>query len=117
MLEYPLLRPEDVAVGDIVPATSKGNSSMSALKLFSGGIFGKMFSPHPEIDTAKCRGCGECKNSCPQHTIVMVKSGGKTVAHIEREKCIRCYCCQELCPFTAIRTKRNIILRAVSKFR
>lgn len=117
LLEYPLLRPKDVAIGDIVPATSKGNSSMSALKLFSGGIFGRILSPRPEIDTAKCRGCGECKNSCPQHTIFMVQAGGKTVAHIEREKCIRCYCCQELCPFTAIRTKRNIILRAVSKFR
>ena len=116
-LEYPLLAPEEVAIRDIVPATSHGTSSVSALKIFSGGIFGKMLSPHPEIDIAKCRGCGECKNSCPQHTIVMVKSGRKTVAHIERKNCIRCYCCQELCPFTAIKTKRNIILKAVSKFK
>lgn len=117
LLEYPLLCPKDVAVQNIVPAASRGKTSISALKIFSGGIFGKILSPRPEIDTAKCRGCGECKTSCPQHTIDMISAGGKKVARIDRKNCIRCYCCQELCPFTAIKTKRNIILRAVSKFR
>lgn len=117
LLEYPFLRPDEVKISDIVPAASKGTVSVSALKIFSGGAFGKILSPRPEIEKAKCRGCGECMRSCPQHTIEMIKSKDKTVAHIKREKCIRCYCCQELCPFVAIKTKRNIILRLVSELK
>lgn len=115
--EYPFLLPEQVKISDIVPATSKGTVSVSALKIFSGGIFGKILSPRPEVDRKKCRACGECVKSCPQHTVEMKEYRGKTAAHINREKCIRCYCCQELCPFVAIKTKRNIILRLVSKLK
>jgi formate hydrogenlyase subunit 6/NADH:ubiquinone oxidoreductase subunit I len=27
--------------------------------------------------------------------------------HVDLSKCIRCFCCQELCPYHAVEIKRN----------
>ena len=83
-----------------------------ALGFFSRGAMGKIFMPRPVI-TNKCRACGECVASCPQSTIKIENGRAK----INRKNCIRCYCCQELCPFTAIKTHRNLILKIVNKLR
>ena len=56
---------------------------------------------------------GECVASCPQHTIELRVKNGKKIAHIRHSDCIRCYCCQELCPFEAIQVKKNLIIRIV----
>ena len=32
-------------------------------------------------------------------------------AFINREKCIKCYCCQELCPKKAIKVKRSVFFK------
>lgn len=82
------------------------------LGFFSRGAMGKIFMPHPVI-TNKCRACGECVASCPQSTIKIENGRAK----INRKNCIRCYCCQELCPFTAIKTHRNPIIKIVNKLR
>ena len=63
------------------------------------------------IQGGKCRGCGECVASCPQHTIGLTVKNGKKIARIRHADCIRCYCCQELCPFEAIRIKKNFVIR------
>lgn len=49
--------------------------------------------PFPRIRET-CTGCGTCLEHCPPQ--VMRVEGGR--ACIELERCIRCYCCQELCP-------------------
>ena len=54
-------------------------------------------------------GCGLCARSCPQKTIVMVKGKARIIA----SDCIKCYCCQELCTFKAVRIKKSIIYRLV----
>ncbi len=69
----------------------------------------KFLEPRPVIDRKKCVGCGTCMRSCPGKTIVMVKKKAK----IRPEGCIRCYCCQELCTFKAVRIKKSIFLRLV----
>jgi len=83
-----------------------------ALKIFSRGAIGKIFMPHPVI-TNKCRECGECVAACPRSTIRLVDGRAK----INRKNCIRCYCCQELCPFVAIKTHRNPIIKIVNKLK
>ena len=85
---------------------------LAELRFFSHGIMGRFFMPSPSV-TKKCRGCGECAASCPEHTIKI--SNGR--AHIDASKCIRCYCCQELCPFTAITIKRNIFINIINNFK
>ena len=110
------VNPENVMMHDFVePDSTKGGGSV--LTYFSTGVWGKIFAPKPNINLDKCRGCGECAASCPQHTIEMRKNkNGKRYAHIVRKDCIRCFCCQELCPFIAIDTKKNFILSIITKF-
>ena len=89
------------------------NRAPSILTFFSGGKIGRFFMPRPVPIRDKCRGCGECVASCPQHTIELQVKNGKKIAHIRHSDCIRCYCCQELCPFEAIEVKKNLLLRIV----
>ena len=35
------------------------------------------------------------------------------IAHINKKNCIKCFCCQELCPSNAVDIKKNLILRLV----
>ena len=100
---------DELFVSDFVVPRSH---NLGALTFFSSGKMGEIFRPRPYV-TKMCRACGECVRSCPQHTIEL--SGGR--AKIDAKKCIRCFCCQELCPFKAIKTRRNPILNAISKIK
>ena len=87
------------------------NRAPSVLTVLSRGKLGRFFMPRPVAMADQCKGCGECVASCPQHTIELVVKNGKKLAHIQHKNCIRCYCCQELCPFTAIKVRKNWIIR------
>ena len=56
---------------------------------------------YPEFIHSECRHCLKCVNVCPAKALEM--KGGRI--HISRRKCIRCYCCHEMCPFDAIKIK------------
>ena len=103
----------DVSNVMIKEPDSAQNRAPSLLTKFSSGKIGRFFMPRPIADASKCRGCGECVASCPQHTIVLDQKNGKKIARIRHADCIRCYCCQELCPFEAIRIKKNFIIRLI----
>lgn len=98
---------------DFVQSDSNRGSSAGILLFFSQGKLGRIFMPRPEIKKAECRGCGECVRSCPQKTISLENN----IAKINFGKCIRCYCCQELCPFGAIGIKRNLIIGTIGKIK
>ena len=51
-------------------------------------------------------------SSCPAHTITLDKA--RRIAVIEPDPCIKCFCCQELCPKDAIKVKKNPILKLVN---
>lgn len=54
---------------------------------------------HYEIDSAKCRGCTVCKQSCPAGAI----SGDLKKPHlIDQKLCVKCGRCLEKCRFSAI---------------
>ena len=59
----------------------------------------------PVVDREKCKACGNCIAVCPAKTIKMVDKK----AHIYHDKCIRCYCCHEFCPYNAIELKKPLM--------
>ena len=63
--------------------------------------------PRPVFTHRKCDGCGVCMRSCPAKAITMNE---KRRPQVDLGACIRCYCCQELCPKTDIEVKRNRII-------
>lgn len=62
--------------------------------------------PRPVFTHKKCDGCGTCMRACPAKAITL-DSGRRP--HVNVKTCIRCYCCQELCPKNDVEVRRNPI--------
>ena len=64
--------------------------------------------PRPVFTHRACDGCGTCMRACPAKAIAM---DGQRRPQVDLRKCIRCYCCQELCPKTDVEVSRSPLLR------
>jgi len=64
----------------------------------------------PAIQRGQCELCELCAKHCPPQ--VMSIRNGKL--QIDYDSCIRCFCCQELCPHGAILTEQGLLLRLAS---
>ena len=60
----------------------------------------------PEI-AANCVCCGECVRHCPPQAMTLADRE----VRIDYRRCIRCFCCQELCPHGAVLTRQGALLR------
>jgi uncharacterized protein (DUF362 family)/Pyruvate/2-oxoacid:ferredoxin oxidoreductase delta subunit len=60
----------------------------------------------PEIQQ-NCQRCGHCVTHCPPRAMTLNMSG----VQIDYGLCIRCFCCQELCPHNAITTRQGLLLK------
>jgi len=59
----------------------------------------------PQIDSARCTGCGRCVAVCPEKIITLDVSGFRKHAEIRFfERCTLCGCCVTSCPVAAIET-------------
>lgn len=65
----------------------------------------------PEFNHGECKRCRMCKDSCPPNAIDMIK--GYPI--VDYDKCIRCFCCHELCTYKAIKIKRPMLVRILSR--
>lgn len=76
-----------------------------------------LISPKPVIDPAKCDLCGTCVRVCPaQPKAVDWHEGDKSrPPAYNYDRCIRCFCCQELCPELAISIKTPFLARLAQK--
>lgn len=61
----------------------------------------------PVVDEKKCKLCGECWKICPAKVITHNVKG----VHFDYDRCIRCYCCLEVCPYGAISAKEPLLGR------
>ncbi len=93
------VKPDEVGCGAFLLPDAKKGRRFDRIPPF--------LQPKPYIDPTTCRGCQLCVKSCPQKTIRMVKGKAK----IKDGGCIKCYCCQELCTFKAVKIKKSIIYR------
>jgi uncharacterized protein (DUF362 family)/NAD-dependent dihydropyrimidine dehydrogenase PreA subunit len=69
------------------------------------------------IDYEKCDKCGTCIKMCPLElkAIDWVDgTGEKRPAH-NHNRCVRCYCCQELCPQGAITVRKSFLSKAFTR--
>lgn len=67
----------------------------------------------PEVDPAKCTGCGWCVAVCPPHVLSLhVAHWKKTSTLHAPAQCTGCSDCAVVCPFHAIRMRKERPLAA-----
>ena len=64
----------------------------------------KHVTQRPAVNEGLCRSCGECSRYCPALAI----TPERTYVVFDYDKCIRCYCCIEVCPYGALETKETL---------
>jgi uncharacterized protein (DUF362 family)/ferredoxin len=65
------------------------------------GFIRRHLLQRPVCDDNLCRMCGECREFCPA---VAIGSASEKIV-FDYERCIRCYCCIEICPVGALHTR------------
>lgn len=71
------------------------------------------FTSRPEVDAAKCELCGVCVRACPPEAI---RVEGESL-RFDYQRCIRCFCCRELCPHAALTLRDGWLLNLMKKVR
>jgi len=80
------------------------------------GYFRRHLVQRPVCDDSLCKLCGECWKYCPAKAI----SPARKKIRFDYDKCIRCYCCAEVCPQGALSTHETLtgkVARRVLKMR
>jgi len=72
-------------------------------------VFGALVARYATIDQEKCKRCGECALNCPSHAISRDSVTG--CYRVNRDECISCYCCDEVCPHDAISIQPGLLKR------
>ena len=61
------------------------------------------FARLPQIDTARCTGCGWCVAACPLHLLSLEPQGWKKKSVLgNASACTGCRLCEIRCPFNVI---------------
>jgi uncharacterized protein (DUF362 family) len=66
------------------------------------------FTPRPHPVPDLCTGCGRCAEICPRKAITVQKEHPR----VDLKRCIRCFCCEELCEYGAIHVKKPLFARS-----
>jgi len=73
------------------------------------GVIRRHFLARPAVERRLCRMCGECRKICPVQAI----GEREKRLIISYDRCIRCYCCLEICPYGAMRKEEEFPARAL----
>ncbi len=92
------------------PATYHEGHGLGGLNFFQRAIspyFKSAMSVKPFIDAKRCKLCGSCMKACPVGAIDL----NHKRASIDDDKCIRCYCCHEMCEEKAVELRKGVLFR------
>jgi uncharacterized protein (DUF362 family)/Pyruvate/2-oxoacid:ferredoxin oxidoreductase delta subunit len=85
---------------------------------FGPRLFRKLMRKHlvqrPVVDQNHCQLCGECWQYCPAEAITPYEK----IIGFDYERCIRCYCCVEICPHGALEATETLpgkVIRRISR--
>ena len=70
-----------------------------ALPDFAKRILKSIFVKKPKLRKELCKGCGLCVEVCPASALAL----SERLVEFDYRACIRCYCCQEMCPEGSIK--------------
>lgn len=109
--------PDDIEVDGEAPAIDDFRVPDIAPLVFGPerlhGFLRRYLIQRPLPDDSACRLCGECWRYCPAKAI----SRDSRRIKVDYEKCIRCYCCIEVCPYGALQAKEPPLGRVFRKLR
>lgn len=98
------LMPGDINIDGPLPVIHDFTFPEMTPLVFGPKRFHRFFRRHlvqrPVCDDSACRLCGECWNYCPAAAI----THSSKRLRFDYDKCIRCYCCIEVCPYGALKT-------------
>ena len=96
---------------------NRSKSSTTGTQRFYMPLLNQWVTPKPVIEGAKCTRCGRCVSICPvTPKALSFLDGRNQPPQYDYDRCIRCYCCQEMCPDEAIGIKTHPIGRLLNKF-
>ena len=109
------LIPEKIVIdGELPVVTDMQFPEMSPLVFGPKGLHAfmrKHLVQRPVCNDLLCRHCGECWRYCPAKALSPEIKGLK----FDYDKCIRCYCCIEVCPYGALSAQETMFGKAVRK--
>jgi len=87
-----------------IPPKSMGAMNLTNPKIpaFAKKFIARHIQTRPVFHKDLCNGCAICKEACPVDIIKI----NENKASLDYKDCIRCYCCQELCPRRAVTIHR-----------
>ena len=81
-------------------------------------LVGRLAGKKPVVVKNKCVGCGICVETCPlEEKAISIRSDifSRPVADYDYTRCIKCYCCQEMCPERAITIKKSLLAKIIDR--
>ncbi len=102
-------RLKDVSIPDF---KKPGNAAHDfAMNYMPGFLFAKFFDiscdSYSTVYEPNCTKCYACIKNCPVQAITPTGTG--ETARVDKEKCIGCFCCDEVCDYKAIVMERHAI--------
>lgn len=67
----------------------------------------------PNVNKPECRVCGLCRKQCPANAITILQEN----IRFDYNRCIRCYCCVEICPHGALFTMEPLAGKMLRKIK